>query len=228
MSPLDPELALPEAEMTLRFRRWLSVLVGFAALCAAGLSYIEVDGGRKEEQAFVDGSRGALDIFVKLAASSPRAQFEGNALRRAVVVQAEGTARVISTPAGAETFGAALREAEADQRAGKRLARVASQMSEVPAGDVPGLDAATLAAIKISDLTDLQGLVEEQNATVEAADRYGTRQERAFFSLGLVASAAALLGLAGLMGATRAGRISLTTAAVALFAAVAWTASAFV
>lgn len=227
MTPLDPVLALPPAEMTLRFRRWLSVLVGIAAVFAAGLSFVEVNSGRKEEQAFVNASRGALDIFVKLAASSPRAQFEGNALRRAIVVQAEGTARVVATPTDAETFEAALREARGDQRAGRRLTRIAAQMSAVP-DEVSELDPATLAAIKVSNPLELTGLIEEQNAAIDDADSYGTRQERGFFSLGLVASAAALLGLAGLMGASRAGWISLTTAGVALFVSLAWTASAFV
>jgi hypothetical protein len=72
LTPLDPDLALPESRMSIRFRRTLSVLVGIAAVSATVLSWVEADNGRKEEQAFVNASRGALEIFVKIAASSPR------------------------------------------------------------------------------------------------------------------------------------------------------------
>jgi hypothetical protein len=226
LTPLDPDLALPESPMTVRFRRTLSVLVGIAAVCAAGLSWIETDSGRKEEQAFVNASRGALDIFVKLAASSPRAQFEGNALRRAIVVQSEGTARVIAIGTDSPIFGEALKQAAADERAGKRLMQIASQMSTVPE-DFTELDPTTLAAIEVSSPAQLAGLVEEQNAYIDDADVAGTRQEHSFFSLGLIATAAALIGLAGLMGASRAGWISLFTSAAALSFAVLWTAIAF-
>jgi hypothetical protein len=226
LTPLDPDLALPESPMTVRFRRTLSVLVGIAAVCAAGLSWIETDSGRKEEQAFVNASRGALDIFVKLAASSPRAQFEGNALRRAIVVQSEGTARVIAIGTDSPIFGEALKQAAADERAGKRLMQIASQMSTVPE-DFTELDPTTLAAIEVTSPAQLVGLVEEQNAYIDDADVAGTRQEHSFFSLGLIATAAALIGLAGLMGASRAGWISLFTSAAALSFALLWTAIAF-
>jgi hypothetical protein len=226
LTPLDPDLALPESPMTVRFRRTLSVLVGIAAVCAAGLSWIETDSGRKEEQAFVNASRGALDIFVKLAASSPRAQFEGNALRRAIVVQSEGTARVIAIGTDSPIFSEALKQAAADERAGKRLMQIASQMSTVPE-DFTELDPTTLAAIEVTSPAQLVGLVEEQNAYIDDADVAGTRQEHSFFSLGLIATAAALIGLAGLMGASRAGWISLFTSAAALSFAVLWTAIAF-
>jgi hypothetical protein len=226
LTPLDPDLALPEARMTLRFKRTLSVLVGIAAVSAAGLSWIETENGRKEEQAFVNASRGALDIFVKLAASSPRAQFEGNALRRAIVVQSEGTARVVAIGTDSPIFGEALKQAAADERAGKRLMQIASQMTTVPEGFTE-LDPATLAAIEVSSPAQLVGLVEQQNAYIDDADVAGTRQEHSFFSLGLIATAAALIGLAGLMGASRAGWISLFTSAAALSFALLWTAIAF-
>jgi len=224
--PLDPDLALPEARMSLRFKRTLSILVGIAAIAAAGLSWVETDSGRKEEQAFVNASRGALDIFVKLAASAPRAQFEGNALRRAVVVQAEGTAGVVATDFRSDTFQASLAKAAADEKAGRRLAKIAKQMSAAPE-DSSGLDPATLETLQISSPTQIIDLVEQQNAYLDDANVVGTRQEHSFFSLGLVATGAALIGLAGLMGASRAGWISLFTSAAALTFAILWTGIAF-
>jgi hypothetical protein len=227
LTPLDPDLALPESRMTIRFRRTLSVLVGIAAVCAALLSWVETDSGRKEEQAFVNASRGALDIFVKLAASSPRAQFEGNALRRAIAVQSEGGGRVLALGIDSPIFGESLKQAKADERAGKRLTQIARQMSAVPE-EFPALDPATLAAIKIDNPAELADLVEQQNAYIDDANVVGTRQEHSFFSLGLIATSAALIGLAGLMGASRAGWISLTTAAATLAFAILWTAIAFI
>jgi hypothetical protein len=226
LTPLDPDLAVPEARMTQRFRRILSVLVGIAAVTAATLSWVETDSGRKEEQAFVNASRGALDIFVKLAASAPRTQFEGNALRRAIAVQTEGGGRVIAMGVDAQTFDQALRQAAADERAGKRLTQIARQMAAVPE-DFEDLDPATLAALQVTSPIQLFDTVERQNAYIDEADRYGIRQEHSFFSLGLVATAAALIGLAGLMGMSRAGWISLGTSAVALTFSILWTALAF-
>ena len=220
--PLDPDLALPEARMDVRFRRTLSILVGIAAVSAAVLSWVETDYGRKEEQSFVNASRGALDIFVKLAASSPRSQFEGNALRRALAVQSEGGGRVLALKPGSEIFDEALKQAKSDERAGKRLIEVARQMSAVPE-EFPALDPTTLAALQVSNPAELVDLVEQQNAYIDDADVAGTRQEHSFFSLGLIATAAALIGLAGLMGLSRAGWIALFTAAGSLTFAILWT-----
>jgi hypothetical protein len=227
LSPVDPEVAVPESRMPRGYRRWLSVLVGITALCITGLTWVEADSGRKEEREFVTASRGALEIFVKLAASIPRTQFEGNAIRRAIVVQEEGIARALATGTDDdELFDAAFAQSRAAERAGRRLIQIAGQMSEVP-DEVPKVDPATLEAVR-SNLVRIMPLVEEQNQAVDDANEYGTREAHSFFSLGLTASAAALLGLAGLMGASRAGRISMVTAATALVVAVLWTGLAFV
>jgi hypothetical protein len=228
LSPIDPEVAVPESRMTPRYRQWLSVLVGITAICIAVLTWVEYDSGRKEERAFVTASRGAMEIFVKLAASSPRVQFEANALRRAIIVQQEGIATALATGTGDdELFDAGFAKSRAAQRAGRRLMDIAEQMSSVP-DEVPELDPNTLEAVRISNPNAVLPILDEQNQAVDDADEYGTREAHSFFSLGLTASAAALLGLAGLMGASRAGRISMGTAAVALVVAVLWTALAFV
>ena len=214
---VDVEAAVPPAPMSAAFRRRLAVLVGIAALFAAVLSWIEADSGRKEERAFVNASRGALDIFVKLAASNPRHQFEVNATRRGLTIQAEGLARVVGAPGG-QAFEFARRRTGADTRTARRFLAAAQSMAEVP-DRVPRVDPATLAALR-ADGTKLGPLVKEQNEFVEEAGEHGTRQERSMFALGLVAIAASLLGLAGLMGDNRGGRMSLVTAASALGVAI--------
>ena len=222
---VDVEAAVPSAPMSGRFRRRLTVLVGLAALSAAVLSWVEADSGRKEERAFVNASRGALDIFVKIAASNPRQQFDADAARRGLAIQTEGLARVIGAPKG-QAFQFAAKRADADGKSGQRVLKVAESMVRVP-DKVPRVDRATLAAIR-TDVTELGPLLKKQNEFVDEAGEHGTRQERGMFALGLVAIAASLLGLAGLMGNTRGGRMSLITAASALGVAILAGASGYV
>jgi hypothetical protein len=226
---VDIEAAVPSpTRTTIRFRRWLTVLVGVAAISAAAIAWVESNSGRQEEQAFVDASRGALEIFVKIAASQPRFQFEGDALREVLRVGIEGLGKVTGGPGPSrdEAFELALTESRAVRAAEKRLQRVVQVMAATP-DESSGLDPATLEAVT-ADVPEIDPLVEETNQAVEDANRYGTRQERAMASLGLVAIAASLLGLAGLIGSGRTGRIVLTTAGAVLALSILGVATAFI
>jgi hypothetical protein len=134
---------------------------------------------------------------------------------------------VIALGTDSPIFDEVLKQARADKAAGRRLIQIAGQMSAVP-DEASELDPAALEALEITSPIQVFDLVEEQNAQLDDADKYGTRQEHSFFSLGLVATGAALIGLAGLMGASRAGWISLGTAATALAFAIVWTGIAFI
>ena len=225
MSPVDVETAFPESPMSPRFRRRLAILVGLTALLIPVLSWVEAENDRQEEQSFVRGSRGALDIFVRIATTSPREQFAADALRQSLAVGAEGVSRVAGSESGLSlTYALALQEASA--RAERRIQKAGEQMSEAP-GEDSGLDPATAEALD-SGTAELIGLVAAQNAAIDDAGRYGTRQERGLYALGLAAIAASLLGLAGLMGESRAGRTALTSATVALVVAVGMGASGYV
>jgi hypothetical protein len=224
---VDVEAAAPSAtRMTRGFRRWLAVLVGLTALAAASISWVEAESGRKEEQAFVDASRGALEVFVKIAASSPRQQFKGDAFRTMLGVDIESTARLARAPLRDQIFDIARAESRAEGAAARRLRKVFRNTRVIDRND-PSLDPAAREAVSAST-AEVESAVEEQNQAVDEANRYGTPQERGFSALGLVAIAASLLGLAGLIGAGRTGRIVLATSGGALFLAVAWTLSAFV
>jgi hypothetical protein len=224
---VDIEAAVPPpTRMTRGFRRWLAVLVGLTAVAAASISWVEAEYGRQEEQAFVDASRGALGVFVKIAASQPRRQFKGDALRAVVGVDIESTARLARAPLRDQIFNIARAESRAEEAAARRLRKVFRNTRVIDQDD-PSLDPAALEAVGAST-ADVESAVEEQNQAVDDASRYGTRQERGFSALGLVAIAASMLGLAGLIGAGRTGRIVLVTAGCALFLSVLWTASAFV
>ena len=207
-----------------RYRRWLSALVGVAAVSAALLAALESDSGRREEQAFVRSSRASVQIFAEIAGSAPRTQFLANGLRRSLGTEIDATARLLeATRASAEARRVAVPMSQAESAAAARLGRAVEAMAGVPP-DAP-LDPATHRLLT-AELSGIQGVLRYQNAQVDVADRYGTRQERAMFAIALVAIAAVLLGLAGLFGGGRSGTISMVVAAVALLVALGWGGSA--
>jgi hypothetical protein len=202
------------------FRRRLSVLVGISAVTATLLAAFESDSGRREEEAFVRSSRASIQIFAELAGSAPLTQFAANGLRRAIQIDVGAGGRVLATRgASSEATRLAMATAEAQSAAAQRYAEAVRAMSRVPT-DSP-IDPGTRALLT-SDLPRVRRLLEEQNRLVDRADRYGTRQERAMFAIALVAIAAVLLGLAGLVGDGRGGAAALGVAAAALALALGW------
>src|SRR5207253_1940798 len=90
---------------------------------------------------------------------------------------------------------------------------------ELPTAE-DGVDPTTRLAMG-STIEQQTALVKQENGAVDSAERYARRETRAILGLSLSASAAALLGLAGLVGASRAGRLLLSVAVLALLGAVA-------
>lgn len=217
---VDVESAVPAPHLEPGFKRRLAVLVGMAAISAATLAFLEADNGRREDAALVNASRSALEVFVKLGASGPRFQFEVDAARRSTQLTARSTGRVSSAPVDdLKVLGLALAEAEAENDAAARLLEVSRAYRKLP-DSAPGLDPATSDAIRVRKDADVEPIYAAQDAALKQADRYGTRQERAMYGLSLVAIAASLLGLAGLLGSVRGGRLALLSATAALAVAV--------
>jgi hypothetical protein len=207
-----------------RFRRWLALLVGVAAVTTALLAVLESDSGRREEQALVRSSRGSIQIFAEIAGSAPRTQFTANSLRQALGNDIGATARILVTQgASPEATDVAMAVSEAQSAGARRLIVAVRSMSRVEP-DAP-LDPTTVRLLT-SDIPQLRGVLEEQNRQADLADRYGGRQERAMFAIALVAIGAVLLGLAGLVGGRRAGVVSLVLAGMALVLALGWGGSA--
>jgi hypothetical protein len=226
---LDIETAgTPTEERPSRNRRWLSVLVGATAVAAATFAAVESHSGRLEEQAFVRANRLSIDLFAKIAGSSPRVSFQLDSIRDAVGKSLTATSRNLGALRRGEPSVTQLARAlsAARDRTTDHVIEVTRQMSQIPA-DAPGIDPA-LREILTTDVRELGAEVEEQNRQVDEASVHGTRQERAMFGIALVAIAAVLLGLAGLMGEGRPGRVALIGAAASLVVAVGWVVSGFV
>jgi hypothetical protein len=222
---IEIEHAMPEGNPGIRFAKWVTVLVGLAALTAGILAFAEAEANRQKEHGLVEAARGAEAIFVNLGTSSQLAQFQGNATRDALAVTLQGAARVQgSTPGQARAFADAV--AAADKRASARLLATGKQMGTLPA-DTPRLDARTGAAVRFPLATG-QALVRRQNAATADANLWARRQDNTIFALGLVAIAATLGGLAGLMGVGRPGRVAAATGSIALVVAIVWSALTFV
>jgi hypothetical protein len=226
---LDIETAgSPPEERPSPYRRWLSVLVGVTAVAAATFAAVESHSGRLEEQAFVRANRLSIDLFAKIAGSSPRVSFQLDSIRDAVGKSLTATARNLGALRRDEPSVTELARAlsAARDRTTDHVIEVTRQMGQIPA-NAPGIDPA-VREILTTDVTRLGPEVQEQNDQVDEADVHGTRQERAMFGIALVAIAAVLLGLAGLMGRGRPGRVALIGAGVSLVVAVGWVASGFV
>ena len=200
--------------MSTRFERVLVLLVGATSLIAALRATLESDSGRRAEQASAQGTRRAVQLFTDIAGTGVELTFQVNAVRSHLELDSAAQFRT-AVPSPLQQ---AL--ARADDRAAGRLADLEESSFGFPTG-VDGLADASREQRRAA--MRWQEAVQLQNAAVDEAGRYGRRQGRAVFGLALVATAGALLGLAG---AVRS-RLALGTGAVALAGAVAAGGSAF-
>lgn len=214
------------AAETRTFRRWLAVLVGAAAISAALLAWIESESSRGEDVAKTDVTRASVDVFVKLGASGPRFQFELDSVRRSTVLTARAEARITANVDTLLALQTQIDASIADNAAAGRLLELSERLADLPP-EARGLDDAASESIRIRSEEDVEPLYRARDDAQSDADRYGQRQERAMYGLLLVAIGASLVGLAGLVGAGRNGRIALGTAGVTLLVALAAGASGF-
>jgi hypothetical protein len=212
---VEIETAVPQGRLSPRFKLWLAILVGTAAVSAAFLSWLEADAGRKEDRALVDASRRGVEVFVKLGASGPRFQFELNAARQSTLLDASAASRAAATSVELLPVQVAIASSIAENNTSKELLDVSKRLRRLPL-TAPGLDEAASESLRIRTQADVEPIYEAQELALADAELFGARQERAMYGLSLVAVAASLLGLAGLLGSGRGGRIALTTAAVTL------------
>lgn len=218
---MDVELVHAAAET--RFKKWLSLLVGFSALAASLLAALDVHSGRRQEQALNRSSRLSVEIFGRLAGSAPPQVLAYQVLQLSTFNTLKGTQRSLSAFVRPETFDYEFTVAGADRRVGIRLLELARSLRETP-DPSSGLDETTREVIA-TRIAMVDELVAEQNHQLELADRFGERGTRAVYALSLLALAAVLLGLSAVIG-RGGGGITLVLGGVALLGAAGWGGSA--
>jgi hypothetical protein len=207
-----------------RFERMLAILAGLAAVLAALLATLQVDASRWEEQAMVTATRLAVRVFEASAATGLLSMYQFQAEREATLLAIDASARDLLAAQAPAVAAGQRAMATAEARAAERLTVAGEAMSRAP-GEASPVDAHTRTILALT-VDDMAGSVEELNDQLALAERYGTRGTRAVFALSLLAIGAVLLGLAGVMGETRTGRISLGASAVALLLSAVWAGAA--
>lgn len=205
---------------TTSHRKWLASLVGIAAVVAATLAWIQADAGRRGDDASAVITLRNIDIFVDLAAYEARDQFRRDATRRAVEIDQGVIASFDAADPSSAAYRAVALGASVDAKTAKQLLPIEGALTQVPAS-APGVDAPMLNAIATPSPAAVDPLIAEAQRASERAASYGTRASRAGLGLAITAIAVALLGLSGLVGAGRPGRLLLVTGGVALLGAVA-------
>lgn len=216
---LDVE-AVTEVSGRTRFERWLSLLVGAAAILAASLALLQVDAGLQEERALHMASRLSVRIFEETAGSSPRFSFQITSLQQATTLAISATAAQLAVLTMPETADAIQARAEADLKASERLMAIAGSMGAVPPAS-SGIDPATRDVLASNPLAWVD-LLSEQLRQMAIADQYGERGNRTMFGLSLLALGAVLIGLAAVLGPSVPGRVVIVAATLALLAGAAW------
>ncbi|MBI4260368.1 MAG: hypothetical protein HY658_07365 [Actinobacteria bacterium] len=206
------------------YERVLAALVGAAALMAALLATLEMHAGKREERALVMASRLSTAIFEGTAASGVASTFQLSVLKQSIEPGLAGAARLEASLDDPELIDVEFAIAMAQAAAQERIFAVAQAMGAPPGSD-SGLDAHTVEVLN-RPLETLSEVSEEQNRQVDLAERFGERSNRAVFALSLVAIAAVLLGVAGVIGRSPAGRVALVSAGAVLVLSAGWGASA--
>ncbi len=221
--PTELEL-VPEAES--RFHQVVAVTVGFVAVLAALLAILEADSHRRNDLATARASLLTSDISTDIAASSSFTSFGLTSRQDALALALESTARRLATFGQPSVEAGEVPLADAEGKAASRASTLASTMGALPttADGVDPFAIETLAATTAG----MNALTKQQNNQVDRAERYAKRETRAILGLSLAASAAALLGLAGLLGGGRSGRLLLTFALLAMLGAIVSGAATFV
>jgi hypothetical protein len=219
---MDVETAGSTENGSSRFRKLLAVLVGTTAVYAALLTALHGEIERRGERAAllstrlsataneVLGVRGLIDSLRHIQ------EIDKNQLG------AQGMGRVAT--------GTGPPAADREWGAGQAELAAATRLGEIPlvptSSDTAPLDPHTARVLTMDD-SAIQAVIDEQNRQVDLAGKYGDRSDRTFLALSLLAVAAVFLGLAGLLGATRLGRLSLGGAGALLVVSAVAAASAF-
>jgi hypothetical protein len=215
---IDIEVVHKAAGAT-RFEQALAVLVGLAAVMAATLGLLEVDANKRQEQAQARAVRVTIQVFGTIAGSAPPADAALQASQVAILNSLQAHARQLAAAPLPATAGFESALADADLRTADDLKPTVDAIGATP-GPASGVDPATRQVVA-STPDDAAKLLSRQSRELATANRFGTRGSRAVFGISILALAAVLFGLSGVLGEAGRGRTTLATGAVALAAAAA-------
>ena len=173
-------------------KRALALVGGLAAVVAALLGVVQLDAGRKGDRAAAEATRLAVATFGELTQGGLRLNAESAIIREqfGFETEAEATAAL----AGGDVTSGLAGVARADTDAARRLKETWAEMIGQPLGleTLPVLQRHQEEVERRASAT-----VARQNAALAESQAYGRRAGRASRGLLLVATAGALLTLAG-------------------------------
>lgn len=201
-----------------RFHRTIAILLGIIAVLAACLGAVQLHRSQAEARATVEAARLTGDLGAAIPVSSMILSMTGTLSQAAITRQMEGATRQFLSFQGNDPAGVA--EGVAEQAAGERLLAIATAMGAAPDADT-GLPPYELRLMTADDAA-LQREVTEQNRVVDVDATTASADSGASVAgLSVLALAGVLVGLASILGADRAGRVTLAMAwLVAAVAAV--------
>lgn len=206
-----------------RFHRSIAILLGIIAVLAACLGAVQLHRSQAESRATTEAARLTGDLAAGIPIQGIALSMSGGFVQSAVTRMMEGTTRQYVALGVDDQVGAA--EGAAEVAAGQRLSDIGARMAATPdpAGGLPAYELRLLSA----GSADLQQEVSEQNRLVDfAVATAGPQNSAAVAGLSVLALAGVLVGLASVLGADRAGRLTLAMAWLATATACALLVSA--
>ncbi len=202
---MDVEVASQTGQS--RFERRLATLVGVAALVASLLATMESKASGDQDRALMLAARYSVQVSESTAGSAPFFVFSLSAQQTAIGQGLKGAARNLASLRAGPLAGLEQALAQADSATSTKALTIAGAMARVPTEE-DGLDRHTAELLK-SGLGTAFRVVELQNEEVDSAEALGRQADRAVFALSMLAAAAVLLGLAGVVGEGPIGKVGL-------------------
>lgn len=187
------------------FDRLVALLIGLVALLAATQAAVQVDVSGQEARALMTAARLISQIDARNASTSELLGLQLQSAQRAAHLGTIGGTRGMAAITAGDEFATAV--ADAELAAAQRIIEIGLGLGRPPAesGPVDRYARELLAA----SMADIQALADEQAAQADRAEVAGNRGVMAVLGLSLAALSGVLAGLAGILGDSRAGRLTL-------------------
>jgi hypothetical protein len=203
--------ALEETGDGTTYDRLTALLIGFIALLAAALVLVQTIESQHEARANAARARLTSELTSRISVSGVLGVFQSNTFEQALHVGIEGSSHSLVALRTGDAAAGAMGTAYTN--ASTRLEAIAAAMGTTP-DETSGLDA-YVASLLAADLEAMQVMAEEQAAQFELAEQAGRRSSHAVLAMSVAALSGVLVGLAAVVGESRAGKALLLIAYVA-------------